>query len=86
MDTNQAIPSIVNGKVYCAGKIGGLGLHPLLLSHRQDLGIGQDTRRLLGREERQRLVGVIENQILEVLVVAHAHGFYSSSAMANYPF
>ena len=28
MDTNQAIPGIVNRKVYCAGKIGGLGLHP----------------------------------------------------------
>jgi len=40
----------------------------LFLSHRQDLGIGQDTRRLLGREERQRLVGVVENQVLEIYI------------------
>ena len=28
MNTNAAIPSIVNRKVLCAGKICGLGLHP----------------------------------------------------------
>ena len=28
MNTNAAIPSIVNRKVFCAGKICGLGLHP----------------------------------------------------------
>jgi hypothetical protein len=30
MDTNPAIPCIKNWKVRCPGKIGGLGLHPLL--------------------------------------------------------
>ena len=38
MGTNPAIQGIVNGKVCCAGKIGGSGLHPHI-RERQAAGI-----------------------------------------------
>jgi len=38
MGTNLVVSTIVNGKVCCAGKIWGLGLHPLIAC---GLGIGQ---------------------------------------------
>lgn len=43
MDTNPAIPGIVNQKVRCPGKIEGLGLHPQIAA-RFDVLPGKQTR------------------------------------------
>jgi len=43
----------------------------LLLAHRQHFGIGEHACRLLGREEGQGLVQIVQDQVFEVLVVVH---------------
>jgi hypothetical protein len=46
----------------------------LLLPHRRHPGLGIDRLRLGGGKQRNRLAGIVENQVLEVLVVRHAPG------------